>query len=108
MATQDYCARYWGALDSPIDTQVATGFPPAFADEVIRHADGDDIFIAVEGCGGVRFDQLLISSRTAVYAVQRIPTPVRMSSKISAFVWTRNRFDLRMRAHRGDNYVECQ
>ena len=107
MATQHYCARCWGALDSPIDAQVATGFSPTFADEIMRHADGDDIFIAVKGCGGVRFDQLFISSRTAVYAVQRIPTPVRMSSEISAFVWTRNRFGLRMRAHRGDNYVEC-
>ena len=68
---------------------------------------GDDIFIAVEGCGGARFDQLLISSRTAVYAAQRIPTAVRMSFEISALVWTRNRFDLQMRAHRGDNYVEC-
>ena len=108
MATQHYCARYWGALNSSIDAQVATGFSPTFADEVIRHADGDDIFIAVEGGGGVRRDQLFTSVRTAVYAVQRIPTPVRMSSKISAFVWTRNRFGLRMRAHRGDNYVECQ
>src|SRR4249919_2605972 len=102
MATQHYCARYWGALDSPIDTQVATEFSPAFADEIMRLADGDDIFIGVERCGGVRRDELFTSVRTGVSAVQRIPTP-----EISAFAWTRNRFDLRMRAHRGDNYVEC-
>jgi len=65
MATQHYCARYW----SPIDAQVATGFSPTFAEEVMRQADADGIFIAVDGCGGVRFDQLVISSRTAAYAV---------------------------------------
>ena len=96
MATQHYCARYW----SPIDAQVAAEFSATFADEVMRHADGDNIFIAIAGCGGVRFDQLLISSRAAVCTVQRIPTPVRLSSAISAFVWARNRFCLRMRPQR--------